>query len=38
MSKLIPESDPHETPKEDREFYIELGMSTALAFAIVLLV
>jgi len=38
MKTLTPESNKHEVPQEDREFYIELGAGTALALAIVLLV
>lgn len=37
MKTQTPELDKHETPPEDREFYIEMGVSAALAAAIVLL-
>jgi hypothetical protein len=38
MKTLTPESNKHELPPEDRDFYVELGAGAALALAIVLLI
>ncbi len=38
MATMTPESSGYHMPVEDREFYIELGASAALAVAIVLFI